>query len=182
MGRPRAFDWDEAKRLRATGLTYKQIGERLGVSAHSVNCACNPALRRRQRAATRRLHESYAEPCRGGCGVLVSYVGNRPSTGYCFDCWAARKRFEAEMRDNHGTEARYKLGCRCAICREGASEAKRRRRLASRVPCSHGCGTLVDSINRRNPGKPPECRPCAHKRVLAEQRAARASQEVRAVA
>jgi hypothetical protein len=171
MGRPRAFDWDEAKRLRAQGLTYREIGERLGVSGQSVMCACDAAVRRRHRAQSRTLHESYRDPCRGGCGVLVSYRGLKPSTGYCKECWAERVRFEAEMRDSHGTESRYtKLGCRCALCRAAASEAKRKRRERSRVPCSHGCGTLVDAINRRNPGKPPECQPCAMRRIHAERK------------
>jgi hypothetical protein len=31
---------------------------------------------------------------------------------------------------------------------------------------------MVDSINRRNPDKPPECWPCAMRRIAAERRAA----------
>lgn len=161
MGRPRSFDYDQAQALRAEGLTYMEIGRRLGVSANAAAKACDPAYRRRQNAATRRISETYREPCRGGCGVLVTYRGLKPSTGYCVDCLNERRRFEAEMRDNHGTETRYTLGCRCLACRQAASAAKKRRREQSRVPCIHGCGRMVDSINRRNPGKPPECPACA---------------------
>jgi hypothetical protein len=79
----------------------------------------------------------------------------------------------ADVEAPHGTESRYRSGrCRCGECRRAATAAKRRRREASRVPCSHGCGTLVDGINRRNPDKPPECQPCAMRRVWAEKRAA----------
>lgn len=83
-------------------------------------------------------------------------------------------RLKAELR-NHGTEVRYNGGCRCEHCRAAASDAKRFRRLKSRVPCSHGCGAMVDSINRRNPEKPPECRPCSIRRVHAERKAAAVS-------
>jgi len=34
----------------------------------------------------------------------------------------------AEARENHGTESRYKRGCRCEVCRAGAAFARRRRR------------------------------------------------------
>lgn len=185
MGRPRAFDWDEAKRLRAQGLTYKEIGEHLGVSSHAAMCACNEKVRRKQRALSRKLIEDRKEPCRGGCGVLIHahYGESREISGYCRDCLSERRRFEAEMRHSHGTESRYvNLGCRCPLCREAASQARRRRRERSRVPCSHGCGRMVDSTGRRNPSKPPECRPCSHARVIAERRAARAAQGVCAVA
>lgn len=164
MGRPRKFDWDEARRLRAEGLTYREIGERLGVSHHAVNCACDAAVRMRKRADTKRRLEASRVPCRGGCGVLVWMQGGR--SGYCLSCLGERRRVV-----RHGTENEYRQGCRCEPCRLAASEAKRRRREQSRVPCSHGCGTLVDSINRRSPDKPPECRPCALRRIHAERRA-----------
>jgi hypothetical protein len=169
MGRPRSFDYSEAQALRAQGLSYREIGERLGVSGNSVARACDPAYRRRQSESARRVTEGYRDPCRGGCGVLVTYRGLKPSTGYCIDCWHERVRFAAEMRDNHGTESRYRLGCRCLACRRAASEAKRRRREQSRVPCAT-CGTPVNSINRRFPDKPPECRPCAMRRIHEERK------------
>lgn len=49
--------------------------------------------------------------------------------------WAivvAERRAEAEARDNHGTETRYHLGCRCDECRRASADARRRRRHASR--------------------------------------------------
>lgn len=38
-GRKRVFDWDEARRLRAEGLTVKEVAVRLGVSAGAVSVA-----------------------------------------------------------------------------------------------------------------------------------------------
>lgn len=46
--------------------------------------------------------------------------------------WKQRVRAEAEARDNHGTDARYKLGCRCDECMEGS--ARRRREHRHRNP------------------------------------------------
>lgn len=174
MSRPRAFDYEEARRLRREGLSYVEIGRRLGVSANSAAKACDPGFRRRQDEAARRRSEWYREPCRGGCGVLVSYRGLRETTGYCVDCFNERRRFQAEMRDSHGTESRYRLGCRCLDCRRAASAARKQRRERSRVPCSQGCGRMVDSINRRDPDKPPECRPCALRRISEERKQAAA--------
>lgn len=84
-----------------------------------------------------------------------------------------RECVDRERAADHGTESRYSSGCRCDECRTAASAAKRERRIKSRVPCSHGCGTMVDWINRRQSGKPPECGPCSIKRLRAEGRLGR---------
>lgn len=166
MGRPRSFDYDEAKRLRKLGLSYDEIGVRLGVSTNAVARACDPAFRRRQDALSKRAIEELRHPCFGGCGVLV--WGHVAGSGYCRACFAER----FQRREVHGTECEYVThGCRCGECTRAATEAKRMRRERSRVPCSHGCGRMVDGINRRTPNKPPECQSCATKRVHAERRA-----------
>lgn len=65
----------------------------------------------------------------------------------------------------HGTESGYRnRGCRCDYCRWAATLARRERRLRSRVPCEQ-CGTMVDSQDRRDPGKRYECHPCAISRI-----------------
>lgn len=159
-GRSRSFDYDEAKRLRADGLTYAEIGKRLGVSGNAAAMACDPAFRKRQLAAAKKGIENARHPCFGGCGALVwGHISGR--TGYCPTCLGARRNIV-----RHGTETEYSQGCRCEPCRLAASAAKRRRRVNSRVPCSHGCGTLVDSINRSDNTKPLECHRCANKRIV----------------
>lgn len=44
----------------------------------------------------------------------------------CSDCHhrghAEARRVEAELRNPHGTERRYRLGCKCAPCRSAHSE------------------------------------------------------------
>lgn len=164
MGAPRRFDHDEARRLRAQGLTYHAIGLRLGVSDTAVARACDPRVRRNFALASRRRLEAQRTPCRGGCGLLV--WTHRPGhSGYCRACLGERRNVA-----RHGTETEYNQGCRCEACTAAATTARRRRRENTRVPCSHGCGTLVDSTNRRD--RPPECRPCAMARIHAERRQA----------
>lgn len=87
-------------------------------------------------------------------------------------CRPCHQAHHALIREQHGTTSRYKHGCRCDLCRSAAAAAKQERRVRSRRPCSHGCGTLVDTIDRRDPGKPLECRKCAQRRVAAARRAA----------
>lgn len=167
MARPRAFDHDEARALRASGLVYSVIAERLGVSTNSVARACDTAYAKRQAAISKTLIEAKRRPCRGGCGVLVydHYAsGNR--TGYCPTCLGEKRR---EVNGtHHGTEYEYRYGCRCGDCRRAMNAARAVRRKRTFVPCSHGCGTLVDPYNNRYPGKPPECHPCALKRIRAD--------------
>lgn len=45
----------------------------------------------------------------------------------------AERRAAAEARDNHGTETRYSLGCRCRECRDAVAAARRRRRAGQKV-------------------------------------------------
>lgn len=171
MPRPRKFDHDEAIRLHAKGMSLAEIGRRLGASDTSVSRAVNPDYRERADAKAIERLRSQRQPCKGGCGKLVwthtKGHNGKPRTGYCTACFV-----EHERPIKHGTESGYDRKCRCHLCRQAATVAKRRRRQKTRVPCSHGCGRMVDSINRRDPGKPPECRPCSHRRVMQERQAA----------
>lgn len=161
MSLPATFDHAAARALYATGeWTHKQLAERFGVSPSRIYQVVNPEVKARTDAASAAWsREHYNRPCRA-CGARIWKCGHRPNTGLCREC-AGLARRTAE----HGTETRYSSGCRCHACREAASAAKRARRECSRVPCSHGCGRMVDSINRHNPEKPPECRPCSIARI-----------------
>jgi hypothetical protein len=44
---------------------------------------------------------------------------------------AETRRIEAELRNPHGTYARYKLGCSCALCRLANTEYQRARKVAA---------------------------------------------------
>lgn len=113
------------------------------------------------------------------CGAAqTAYARERKIGGYsqnpCPACgkpkWVlsalCRECMNAAREAPHGTEVRYKR-CGCDECRQASAAARRRRREASRVPCTHGCGTMVDPYNSCYPGKPPECRACAMKRINA---------------
>jgi hypothetical protein len=170
MARPPKFDHDEAYARWQAGETFAE----LALAYDVTDSAVYQVVKRRDPewvAAHNRYHrewqrKNYRQPCVRGCGRLAWWTVR--TNGRCRECFHAERRAEADARDNHGTESRYSRGCRCPECRAQASDAKRRRREASRVPCSHGCGTLVDSINRSNPEKPPECNPCCLKRLRAE--------------
>lgn len=125
----------------------------------NLGCRCDECRRAKTDYCRERGIAGYAkDPC-PGCGQPKRVIAK-----LCRACDDAQRAVE------HGTEGRYRGGCRCEDCRTAASAKKRERRLASRVPCSHGCGTLVDSLNRRSPEKPPECRPCAMKRIHSTRR------------
>lgn len=65
QGRTRAFDWDEARRLKASGLNNQQIAELLGVARGTVRRAVMSASERRKfdarkkrmKAARERAHQ-----------------------------------------------------------------------------------------------------------------------------
>lgn len=162
----RTFDHDEARALYASGAwTQAALATKFGVSAARINQILDPQRKARVDAASLEwLHENYRLPCANECGTLVWKRGTNDQTGLCRVCFGLSRR-TAE----HGTESKYSQGCRCAECRAAASKAKRGRREKTRVPCSHDCGAMVDSINRRNPDKPPECLPCALDRIHADQ-------------
>lgn len=87
MGRPRAFDHDEAKRLRATGMTYRAIGELLGVTDQSVRVACNPDVRKYYSDMQKKLRY-YHKPC-PQCAKPMSRYNAK---GLCRSCWGISKR------------------------------------------------------------------------------------------
>lgn len=45
FGRPRVFDYDEARQLRASGLTWRQIGDRMGRSEATIRRGLNSVER-----------------------------------------------------------------------------------------------------------------------------------------
>jgi len=52
----------------------------------------------------------------------------------------AARRAAAEARDNHGTETRWQLGCRCDECKAAANAARAARRRHA-APAVHGTHT-----------------------------------------
>lgn len=93
-------------------------------------------------------HGNYGRYQRHGCRcgrcrkAWSNYCrGWKHKAGYCLprEDYVAVMRLKAELRDNHGTETRYRFGCRCNACRAGAAQARRDRRNFNRTPpARHG--------------------------------------------
>lgn len=81
----------EAQTLRDGGLTYREIGERAGVSASTVLRWLSPEVAEQQRRAAREAKRRRQRPCED-CGRLKSYDNTGP---LCFDC-----RVKAENAQN----------------------------------------------------------------------------------
>ena len=98
---------------------YPGTAARHGTASRYVNhaCRCDEC-----RAAWREYHREWSH--KSG--------RTRPREEY-----TAERRARAEARDNHGTETRYKFGCRCADCL-AANAAARARRRAVATPAKHG--------------------------------------------
>lgn len=175
-GPARRFDYEEAQRLRASGLSYKAIGERLGVSDTAIYWACNPKQRARSFVITREWQR------RGTCiecGAQCSRTGGQPlhrcrrcsdkarvttvrdTEMECVTCkqWKPDDAFPLGRRRDQARRGRHR---QCRVC---LTVAKRKWRERTRVPCSHGCGRMVEGKNRRKPDKPHECVPCATARI-----------------
>lgn len=163
----RKFDWDEAVRLRASGLTLQAVASQLGVSVTAVQLACDPRLRavnelrvaeyqRRGRCRTcgGRCSRNASGPqgeCRA-CAYKRQATTVRPKSLRCWSCkvWKPDTDFpwnraEAELRrGRHGT---------CRVCQTILRTAYRQRR---RVPCVN-CGQPRSHPGERS-GKGVSCR------------------------
>lgn len=94
----RKFDWDEAARLRAEGLSYAAIGRRLGVSASAVRLALNPDENARIAARASAWQANGICPDCGGPATRKKGTRTHPRNGRCRPC-AARVR--AKVQDGH---------------------------------------------------------------------------------
>lgn len=107
MGRPRKFDWDEARRLRESGMSFDAIARQLGVSSTAVICALDPEYRSRNRAqalAWQFKHKPWRGVC-PDCGGVAST--GRGQWARCRACYA--KLQATSVRDDT---------LRCHRCRE----------------------------------------------------------------
>lgn len=136
----RKFDWDEAKRLREEGLTYEEIGRRLGVSAVAAHYACDPAAyaASNERAATwqrqgicpdcgaqtTRHSATVSSRCRK-CYSLAKASSVRPTELRCVSCreWLPDPEFPRHRR-NVARRGRHR---QCRECNTVAKRAWRQR-------------------------------------------------------
>lgn len=105
---------------REQHMTYRQIGEKLGLSPDTVKTFC-----RRKRAQSERTEESVQAQCRN-CGAPVHPLPGRRERLFC--CPACRTAYWRK-HNLLGKDPRYCAGCGALLT--GGS--------ASRKYCSHAC-------------------------------------------
>jgi len=174
----RKFDHEEARRRHAAGETFKQIAETLGVSHGAISYAVTPGAAGRMTARTSSWQKGGICPECGGpcsrnrsvsahrcmaCAAKARITTVRATELYCGDCksWLPDNSFPRNRSETH------RRG-RHDVCRSCTTIRKRDYRERHKVPCSHGCGRMVESKGRRYPDRPPECHPCANARRWAE--------------
>jgi orotate phosphoribosyltransferase-like protein len=67
---------DQARRLRGMGYTYEQVGDKLGVSGHTIHCWLDPEYAERMRQSQR---NSRAKQRELGVGSTIT---SKPSKAY----------------------------------------------------------------------------------------------------
>lgn len=86
----RAFDHEEAARLREQGWTQQRIADHFGVSVAGVRRVLVPSERARMDAYSKRwIKEHYKRPCIRGCGRLAWHHPGR--RGICQTCATEEK-------------------------------------------------------------------------------------------
>lgn len=165
----RKFDWDEARRLRKTGMTYEDVADILGISPMAVYFACNP----RSRAQNQMAHAAYqqsgtCEDCGGPCSynptrmikrcrecaTAARVTTVRDGELKCSRCqtWLPDRDFHAD-RSARTEHRRF----RNKVCRACATEEKREWRRRHALVCVD-CGGPVNPDNRNR--ETPRCRQC----------------------
>src|SRR3990172_4073356 len=131
------FDWDESQRLRREGLTYRTIGERMGVSSTAIALVCNPHTREKFKkrssewqkqgtcsvcggpASQNRSRAPY--PCKACASEKQALVTNEEA--WCVSCktWLPHNSFGTATKKR----GRYNLRSFCRAC-EAAARRKYR--------------------------------------------------------
>lgn len=171
----RKFDWDEARARREAGESYAAIARALGVSATAIRFACDPGEYARARRGNALFQRSgVCVDCGGACSrncsrpvsrcgrcaALALVTSVRPDALQCVGCreWKPDDAFPSNRAEPHRRN-------RHGQCRACQTRNKRAYRERTRVPCSTGCGRMVNTADRADKTKPLFCHPCAMRRV-----------------
>lgn len=185
----RKFDHDEARRRYAAGESKTALAREYSVSSTAVARVVDRRVAKRMYAYTRAGFLSVCEECRGPA-IHNPYNKRRAADGriLCHVCRGKAARTALEYTPGGVAVAAWCAACKRMLpfdefprgqrfkdvrpggihnsCRECQTVLRRNYREARKVPCSHGCGTLV-LHERPDPNKPSECQPCAIRRVNA---------------
>ena len=183
----RKFDWDEARRLRAEGLSYAKIGKRLGVTQGAIRRVVDPSMAQRMNDAADRWARSGScwecgAPCvpaghpslRGDfprCGKCGARANRRNwwlnddgrLTVRCSACrkWLDESSFGPRIREAFDSDKVGELNRTCRACDASARRLYRHKRF---VPCV-GCGKPTSppgkESRRTSADEPPRCQRCA---------------------
>lgn len=148
MSPPRKFSWDEATKLRKSGLTLKAISKRLGVSYSAVWFALNPEARAKSSARTVEWQRqgicpdcgATATRFRGGkqcrcraCGIRAMATSAREAELHCSNCdeWKPDEEFPHNRGETVSRRGRHSLCRQCnTIVRRSYRERNRERERA----------------------------------------------------
>ncbi len=149
MGRPRLVDYDEVRRLYATGdYTHKQLAAMFGVSTGPIERVLTPGCAER---ADRRQKQMRV-PCANGCGNLVH--GRYAPGRLCRKCWtdstrttvrettlqcAICKLWDFDDGFPRNRSETHRRG-RHTVCRKCQAQVRQQSRVNRLVPCVN-CGT-----------------------------------------
>lgn len=154
MGRPRAFDHDLCRSLRAEGWTAQALADHFGVSRTSINRCVYPEYGERDNADARARLNALRRPCDNDCGTLVwGHMGIRSEDGLLL-CLACRGLAAATtVRDD---------ALLCTTCGEWKPDSafpryKSRARRGRHGQCT-SCNTVTRrERNRKNGGSCATC-------------------------
>ena len=172
----RKFDWDQAKRMRDSGMTIADIAAALGVSYGGVRRVVDPHYRAMldvSAAEYQRTHWRRKRMDQCKCGAEKTKSANM-----CAACH--RDKFDVDVGPSgtlrchlcdrflptevFPTDNRKPLrGFRRTICRSCDSRRRKLNRERRKVPCASGCGAFVthpDDTNKRGYEWSGLCRGC----------------------
>jgi len=154
MGRPRSFDWDEAARLHAGGMSYGEIARHFGKSYHGIRYAIDAEFRRR-------IQGYAADWQRGGscpdCGTQTT----RHSRDGNARCRACAGKWRQTVR---GDEAW------CCGCREWLPKTEFQRSSKSARGLRNECRSCGTARRRAYREAHPEVAAAAYERQNARRR------------
>jgi hypothetical protein len=174
MPHVRKFDHTEARRRYRAGESGPALAREYGVTPQAIYFAVSARVRAAQSASQWKRLRSVCSDCGQPCS-FNRYIQERPRCRACFviaqttnvrddalRCGTCREwKWDTAFPYSRAKRCEHRRG-RHAQCRECCTKLRRAYRERNKVPCSHGCGTMV---LHENGGKAPECHPCAVARI-----------------